>query len=299
MRVLVTGGTGLIGQGLCKEMSAAGHVVTLLTRRASVAGYPSIQWDPDNGKLEGKQLEGFDAIIHLAGEGIGDQRWSVARKEQIVRSRVVSTQLLAKTISQLQSPPKVLISTSAIGYYGDRGDELLTEESGPGRGFLADLCVEWEKAVQPVRDQGIRLVIFRIGVVLSTEGGALAEMLRHYRFGLGGKLGSGRQYWSWIGYDDLIRAIIFALDTDKLAGPVNLVAPNPVTNEQFNQALGAALHRPAIMTAPGFALRLVLGEMADALLLASMRIDAKRLREAGFQFRQAELESTLQSLLST
>jgi uncharacterized protein (TIGR01777 family) len=288
----------LIGQGLGKELSAVGHAVTLLSRRASVAGYPSIQWDPDNGKLEGKQLEGFDAIIHLAGEGIGDQRWSVARKEQIVRSRVASSRLLAKAIGEMHTPPKVLISTSAIGYYGDRGEELLTEESGPGKGFLSDLCVEWEKAVSPVKDRGVRLVIFRIGVVLSTEGGALAEMLRHYRFGLGGKLGSGKQYWSWVGYQDLISAIIFALGTDKLVGPVNLVAPNPVTNAQFNAALGAALHRPAFMTAPGFALRLVLGEMADALLLASMRVDAKRLREAGFRFQQVELESTLKSLLS-
>lgn len=298
MRVMITGGTGLIGQGLCKELAAAGHAVTLLTRRASVAGYPSIQWDPDSGKLEAKQLEGFDAIIHLAGEGIGDQRWSVARKEQIVRSRIVSTQLLAKAIGQMQAPPKVLISTSAIGYYGDRGDELLTEESGPGKGFLSDLCVEWEKAISPVKERSVRLVIFRIGVVLSTEGGALAEMLRHYRFGLGGRLGSGKQYWSWVGYQDLIRAFIFALDNDKLAGSVNLVAPNPVTNAQFNAALGAALHRPAFLAAPGFALRLVLGEMADALLLASMRVDAKRLREAGFPFRQAELESTLQALLT-
>jgi uncharacterized protein (TIGR01777 family) len=298
VRVLVTGGTGLIGQGLGKELSAVGHAVTLLTRRASVAGYPSIQWDPDNGKLEGKQLEGFDAIIHLAGEGIGDQRWSVARKGQIVRSRVASSRLLAKAIGEMHTPPKVLISTSAIGYYGDRGDELLTEESGPGKGFLSDLCVEWEKAVEPVKGRGVRLVIFRIGVVLSTEGGALAEMLRHYQFGLGGKLGSGKQYWSWVGYQDLIRAIFFALDTNKLAGSVNLVAPNPVTNAQFNAALGEALQRPAFMAAPGFVLRLILGEMADTLLLASTRVDAKRLREAKFQFQQPELESTLRSLLS-
>ncbi|MBK7142862.1 MAG: TIGR01777 family protein [bacterium] len=298
MRVLITGGTGLIGTGLQSALISEGHSVVVLTRRPSISGQDSIQWNPESGSLNVRQLEGFDAVVHLAGEGIGDGRWTSARKARIVNSRVVSTRLLSEAIAGLETPPKVLIASSAIGYYGDRGDEMLTEDSDPGSGFLSELCVDWEKAVSPVADRGVRVVNTRIGVVLARNGGALGQMLPIYRLGLGGRLGSGRQFWSWIGFDDLIGGMMFALGNAALSGPVNLVSPHPVRNAEFSDTLARAVHRPAIFPAPAFALRLLLAEMADALLLASMRVAPTRLQGAGYQFKQSSLDSALQALLS-
>lgn len=297
MRVLITGGTGLIGQGVRKQLRAEGADVLILSRKPAVTG-ESIQWDPDAGRIDHSSLEGFDAIIHLAGENIGAGRWTDARKERILRSRVDSTRLLAETIVQLESPPQVVISSSAIGYYGDRGDELLTEESAPGAGFLTDVCVAWENAIQPVVKRGIRTVIPRIGVVLTPEGGALQQMLPLYKFGLGGKLGSGKQYWSWIAFEDVIGGMIFALRSPALNGPVNFVAPHPVTNSEFNSSLASTLHRPAFFAAPRFALRLALGEMADALLLSSMRVSPSKLKQGSYQFAHVELGPALRAILS-
>ncbi len=297
MRVLITGGTGLIGQGVKRQLRAESNEVLILSRKPAVKG-EAIQWDPDTGKIDRSSLEGFDAIVHLAGENIGAGRWTAARKARILKSRVDSTRLLAETIVRLDSPPNVVISSSAVGYYGDRGDELLTEESTPGTGFLTDVCVAWEDAIRPVIDRGIRTVIPRIGVVLTPDGGALQQMLSLYWFGLGGKLGSGKQYWSWIAYSDVINGMIFALGNSSLSGPVNFVAPHPVTNEEFNATLASILHRPAFFAAPRFALRLTLGEMADALLLSSMRVSPSKLLHAGCQFEHPELDDALRAVLS-
>ncbi len=297
MRVLITGGTGLIGQGVKKQLQAEGAEVLILSRKPAVNG-ESIQWDPDAGRIDRSSLEGFNAIVHLAGESIGAGRWTAARKARILKSRVGSTRLLAETIARLESPPQVVVSSSAIGYYGDRGDELLTEQSAAGVGFLTDVCVAWEDAIRPVVERGIRTVIPRIGVVLTPDGGALQQMLPLYKFGLGGKLGSGAQYWSWIAYSDVVKGMTFALRTTSLNGPVNLVAPKPVTNGEFNAKLASILHRPAFFAAPRFALRLVLGEMADALLLSSMRVSPSKLFKAGYQFEHAELDDALRAVLS-
>lgn len=297
MRVLITGGTGLIGQGVRKQLLVEGAEVLILSRKPAVTG-ESIQWDPDAGKIERSSLEGFNAIIHLAGENIGAGRWTAARKARILKSRVESTRLLAETIARLESPPKVVISSSAVGYYGDRGDELLTEESKPGTGFLTEVCLAWEDAIRPVVARGIRTVIPRIGVVLTPDGGALQQMLRLYKLGLGGKLGSGDQYWSWIAYSDVVKGMTFALRSSSVSGPVNLVAPQPVTNGEFNAKLASILHRPAFFAAPRFALRLALGEMADALLLSSMRVSPSKLVQAGYQFEHNELGDALRAVLS-
>lgn len=298
MRILVSGATGLIGRKLSGVLEKEGHTVFALTRRASIGSQASITWDPENGKLDPDQIEGFDAIIHLAGENIGGGRWTDARKALILNSRVKGTRLLCEAIEKLQSPPKVLISSSAIGYYGNRGDELLNEESGPGSGFLSDVCVAWEKATDPAIARGVRVVILRTGIVQTAEGGSLQRMLLPFRFGMGGKFGSGKQWWSWIGIDDVIEVVGFALKSEKLRGPVNLVAPHPITNAEFTKILARVLNRPAIASVPQFVLRLVLGEMADALLFSSARVEPKKLREAGYQFHQAELEPTLRTLLS-
>lgn len=297
MRVLITGGTGLIGQGVRKQLLAEGAEVLVLSRKPAVSG-ESIQWDPDAGQIDRSSLEGFDAIIHLAGENIGAGRWTAARKARILKSRVDSTRLLAETIARLGTPPQVVISSSAIGFYGDRGDELLTEESAPGTGFLTEVCLAWENAIRPVVERGMRTVIPRIGVVLTPDGGALQQMLPLYKLGLGGKLGSGAQYWSWIAYSDVIKGMTFALRNNSLSGPVNLVAPHPVTNGEFNAKLASILHRPAFFAAPRFALRLALGEMADVLLLSSMRVSPSKLVQAGYQFEHNELGDALRAALS-
>jgi uncharacterized protein (TIGR01777 family) len=292
MRVLLSGASGLIGSALARRLAASSEVVRLV-RRDPLSAAKEIRWDPAAGRIEPKQLEGFDAVVHLAGENIGAGRWTAAKKARIRSSRVEGTSLLAKTLAGLNQPPKVLVSASAVGYYGDRGEEKLDESSGPGTGFLAEVCRAWEEAAMTAAEADVRVVLARFGVVLSPEGGALARLLPLFRFGLGGRLGSGRQYMSWIALEDAVGAIAFALENDSLRGPVNVSSPQPVTNREFTQTLGRVLRRPTLLHAPSIALRAVLGEMADEMLLASVRVYPRRLLEAGFSFSKPDLEAAL------
>ncbi|RPI84999.1 MAG: TIGR01777 family protein, partial [Planctomycetaceae bacterium] len=237
----------------------------------------------------------LDAVVHLAGENIAGGRWTPARKGRIRDSRVKGTRMLCDALAQLATPPKVFVSASAIGYYGNRGDEVLSETSPPGSGFLADVCRDWESAVEPLKNKGTRIVNLRFGVILSAKGGALAQMLTPFKLGVGGILGNGRQYMSCLSLDDAVGIIRFALENDSLRGPVNAVCPQPVTNLEFTKALGRTLHRPTIIPLPAFAARLALGELADALLLASARVVPDRLQAAGYSFRHADVESALKA----
>ena len=298
MRILVSGATGLIGSALVRHLTAGGDEVTRLTRAQPRPGEAAIRWDPAAGTLEPADLEGFDAVIHLAGESIAGGRWTAAKKARIRESRVRGTGLLAECLARSTRPPRVLLSASAIGYYGNRGDEDIDEQSPPGSGFLPEVCRDWEAAAQPAEAAGIRLVYLRTGLVLSPAGGALAKMLPPFRLGLGGRIGSGWQYVSWITLHDEVEAIRHAIVTDSLAGPVNLVAPGPVTNRELTRALGRVLRRPALLPAPAFALRIMLGEMAEALLLSGARVLPRRLLDTGFTFRDPELEGALARLLA-
>jgi hypothetical protein len=256
-----------------------------------------IEWDPAAGTIDRAALAGIDAVVHLAGENIAAHRWTEKQKEKIRASRVDGTRLLAETLVAMNPRPRVWVCASAIGFYGDRGDEQLDEASRPGEGFLPDVCEQWEGATRPAADAGIRVVNVRSGVVLSPAGGALKMMLPPFRLGVGGRLGSGRQYMSWIGLDDAIGAIQYALLTDSLHGPVNLVSPQPVTNYEFTKTLGRVLGRPTIFPVPAPLARLAFGEMADALLLASARVHPAKLLTSGYKFRHGELESALRHLL--
>ena len=295
MNVLVTGSTGLIGSALVLSLTAGGHGVRRLVR--SQAGEGAVRWDPEAGALDTAALEGMDAAVHLAGENIAARRWTAEQKARIRDSRVKGTRLLCEALARLAQPPKTLICASAIGYYGDRGDEVLREESAPGTGFLPEVCRAWEGAADPARQKGIRVVHLRFGVVLSAAGGALGKMLFPFRMGVGGVLGSGGQYMSWIALDDAAGAIHHALATGALEGPVNGVSPHPVTNQEFTKTLGRALRRPTIFPMPAFAARIAFGEVADALLLASARVEPGRLLATGYAFRYPDLEGALRHLL--
>ena len=294
MNVLVSGATGLIGSALIPELEAGGHRVTRLTRSSRSA--EDIRWDPDAGTMEG-DLEGTEVVVHLAGESIAEGRWTQEKKRRIVESRQKGTRLLAERIAGLQAPPSVMVSASAIGYYGDRGNELLTEESESGDLFLSRVCQEWEAAAQPAREAGVRVVHPRFGIVLSTKGGALGTTLPIFKLGGGGKIGSGRQYWSWVSLDDVVGAIVHAIQTDDLSGPVNVTAPDPPTNAEYTRVLGRVLGRPTFFTVPAPAARIALGGMADELLLASARVEPATLQETGYQYRHPELEGALRHLL--
>ena len=296
-RVAITGASGLIGGRLAPLLIQHGYVVQPLVRRAPRPGSREIRWDPETGVMDTEALDGVDAVVHLAGKSIAAGRWSPALKREIRDSRSGPTRLLCEALARLPRPPRVLVSASAIGYYGHRGDELLTENSPPGTDFLAGVCQAWEEATAPAEAAGIRVAHLRIGVVLAAEGGALGKVLPLFRAGLGGPLGSGRQWWSWISLTDLTRAIQFLIETD-VAGAVNGTAPHPVTNAEWTRAVAAELHRPAILPAPAFALRLVLGELADALALTSARVQPVRLLEAGFQFRHPHLPEALRDELA-
>jgi uncharacterized protein (TIGR01777 family) len=300
VRVAITGSTGLVGSGVVTVLSSAGHEVVRLIRRVPAPGEKGVlRWDPEKGEIDSAGLEGLDAVVHLAGENIASGRWNAARKAAIGDSRVNGTRLLCEALAGLARPPKALVCASAIGYYGDRGEELLTEESPPGTGFLAEVSREWEAASEPAVRKGIRVVTLRIGVVLSPNGGALSRMLPLFRAGLGGVIGNGRQYVSWIALDDLVGIVLQALQSRELRGPVNAVAPVPVTNRELTEALGKVLSRPTLLPVPAFALRLSVGrEMADALLLASARVVPRRLEEAGYRFRFPELPAALCHLLA-
>ncbi len=297
MKIMVTGSSGLIGSALVPLLTTGGHQVTRLVRTQPKSGVEEIQWDPSTGRIDPVGLEGADAVVHLAGENIASGRWTPEQKAKIRDSRVEGTHALCEALSQLTHPPKTLLCASAIGYYGDRGGELLQETSPPGTGFLAEVCRAWEAATAPAKEKGMRVVHLRFGMVLSTTGGALAKMLLPFKLGVGGIVGNGRQYWSWITLDDTIGAIHHALMTDTLHGPVNVVAPHPVTNYEFTKTLGRVLNRPTLFPVPAFAARLAFGEMADALLLASTRVAPTQLSATGYVFRYPELEGALRHLL--
>ncbi|MSR83925.1 MAG: TIGR01777 family protein [Candidatus Latescibacteria bacterium] len=295
MKILVTGSGGLIGAALVQSLRTQGNEVCCL-KRGTTNG-DGIGWDPEAGRLDAGALEGLDAVVHLAGENIAAGRWTPERKQRILASRVQGTQLLSERLASLTRRPSVLICASAVGYYGDCGTEELGEDSPPGRGFLAGVCRAWEEAAEPARAAGMRTARLRFGMVLSAEGGALARMLPPFRLGLGGRIGSGRQYLSWISLDDAVRALGHLLDRQDLSGPFNAVSPHPCTNAEFTRALGKVLHRPAVCPVPAWALRLALGEMADELLLASTRAMPRRLLESRFRFEHPGLEDTLRYLL--
>ncbi|HTZ07565.1 MAG TPA: TIGR01777 family oxidoreductase [Acidimicrobiales bacterium] len=297
MRVIVTGSTGLIGRSLTGALRARGDEVVGLVRRAP-QGAGEARWDPAAGQLDPALLEGADGVVHLAGAGIGDRRWTAGRRREIVASRVDSTALVARTLARLERPPEVLVSASAVGWYGDRGDEELTEESGAGTGFLAEVCQAWEEATGEAAAAGRRVVRLRSGVVLSASGGALRRQLPLFRLGLGGRLGDGRQWLSWIAVDDEVGIILHALEDRSLAGAVNATAPAPVTNREFTAALGAVLHRPTVAAVPRAALRLALGpELAAEMVLASQRVLPSRVVAAGYRFRHATVDAALRAVL--
>lgn len=295
-KVVITGSTGLVGSALVEQLRDAGWTVLRAVRRPA-SDASEVSWDPKNDAIEQEKVEGVDAVVHLAGENISGHRWTDSFKQRILHSRTKGTLLVSEALAKLENPPRVFCCASAIGYYGDRGDELLVEDSPPGDDFLAKVCQQWEAACQPARDAGIRVVNTRIGVILSPDGGALKTMLTPFKLGAGGVLGSGRQYMSWVALDDVISAIQCALDRPQLSGPVNLTSPNPVTNREFTKTLGSVLSRPTIVPMPAFGARLAFGEMADALLLASTRVEPRELQSAGFEFRFPQLENALQHLL--
>ena len=296
MNILLTGSTGLIGSELGSHLSENRHHVMRLVRRAQ-PGANEISWDPASGTLDVRALEGLDAVVHLAGESIASGRWTAGKKRRIRDSRIQGTQLLARSLSSLFDPPRVFVSVSAIGYYGDRGEEQLAEESEAGRGFLPELCRDWEGATHAALIRGIRVVILRLGMVLSAKGGALSKMLPIFRSGIGARMGNGRQYVSWIAIDDLIGVIDHAIFNESLHGLVNAVSPNAVTNLEFSQALGRVLSRPVRFALPSSALRLLFGKMANEVLLSSARVFPARLAQSGFKFQFPELESALRHIL--
>lgn len=297
-KILFSGASGLIGASLVRAAEAE-RIQTLQLIRREPRKPEEISWNPQAGQpvRDLALLERLDAAIHLSGANISAQRWNAARKREIVESRVGSTRALLKVLMALKQPPATLLCASATGIYGERGDEILDEESPPGEGFIADTCRAWEAEASAASEAGIRVVHLRFGVVLAAEGGALGRMLPVFRLGLGGNLGSGRQWMSWIALNDVVRAIFYILDAGALRGPLNIIAPNPVTNAEFTRALGRSLHRPAMIPVPRFALRLAFGEMADEVLLASTRAVPDRLLQAGFTFELPNLDSALKAIL--
>jgi len=293
-RVLVTGASGSIGTALLPSLKAAGYSVTRMVR-GTAAGADQIVWDPAQ-PVAPESVLGFEAVIHLAGESVVG-RWSEAKKARIRDSRVLGTRHLSQALAKASQPPTVLVSASATGFYGDRGEETLSENSASGKGFLASVCREWEAATEPAAKAGIRTANIRIGVVLSGTGGALKQMLTPFRLGLGGNIGNGRQWMSWIHVQDLVRAIHHTLKTDRLSGPVNLVSPNPVRNSEFTKTLGAVLVRPTMFPMPAFVARTVFGQMADELLLASQRVEPAKLAASGYSFQFQDLRSALDEIL--
>lgn len=296
MNILVTGSTGLVGSAVVSFLTTGGHRVLRLVR-GSVRGPEEVGWDPHTGTIDSAKLEGLDGVVHLAGENIATGRWNGAKKARIRDSRVNGTRLLSETLAKLERKPRVLVSASAIGFYGDRGDEVLTENSAPGSSFLSEVCRQWEAATQPAKDAGIRVVHLRIGVVLTPRGGALAKMLTPFKLCAGGIVGNGKQFWSWIALDDVVGAVHHALTQEELSGPVNAVAPDALTNRDFTKILGKVLRRPTIAPLPAFVVKLLLGEMGQELLLASTRVVPLRLQQTGYQFRCPTLEVALRHML--
>ena len=297
MNILVTGATGLVGTALVSRLKGSGHSVVPL-RRTAVSSGSGPTWNPESGQVHLDAAGSLDAVVHLAGENIA-QRWTPAAKARIRASRVDATRLLSEALARAPQPPRALVCASATGVYGDRGAEVLDEHSDRGSGFLAEVCQAWEAATAPARDRGIRVVHLRLGIVLARQGGALARMLPLFRLGLGGRLGSGRQYWSWITLEDLVRVVELALLDGALSGAVNAVAPEAATNAGFTAALARALHRPAFLPVPALFVRAVLGEMGREALLASARVRPARLLEAGFSFRFPDLDAAFGHVLAS
>ena len=294
MRVLLSGSSGFVGNAVRDRLVNRGDRVEPLVRGNPTEG---VLWDPASGRFDTAAAEGADAVVHLAGENIASGRWNAARKHAIYQSRVAGTRLLASGLAAGARPPNVLVSASAIGFYGNRGEEEMTEASASGTGFLADVCRDWESAAEPAASAGIRVVHLRIGLVLSPKGGAFAQMLPMFRLGLGGKIGDGRQWMSWITLHDLVRVIELALDDTSVRGPLNAVAPEPVRNAEFTERLASAVARPAMLPIPAFALRLILGEMADEMLLASSRVIPKVLNDRSFRFESSTIDDAFRALL--
>jgi len=292
MKILITGATGLIGNSLQKVLRGRGHEL-LFASRKEPRNDSWVQWDYDNGFSDPEKLEGVDVVIHLAGESISGLRWTDEKKRAIRDSRVLGTRNVVDTISSLKQRPGTLISASAIGFYGDRGDDEMTETSPPGKSFLAEVCREWEAEARRAEDSGVRTVILRTGIILSKDGGALGTMLTPFKLGLGGVIGSGKQWMSWVSLDDHLAVIDYAIENEKIRGAVNSVSPNPVTNEEFTFAMGEVLYRPTFIPVPEFAVHLAFGEMGDALLLDSTRVVPKRLTDAGFEFKYPDLKKAL------
>ncbi|MGB7293867.1 MAG: TIGR01777 family oxidoreductase [Thermodesulfobacteriota bacterium] len=296
MKVLITGSTGLIGSSLIPFLSTGGHSITCLKRDKSKIGENDLYWNSEKREIDTSKLQGFDAVVHLSGENVAG-RWTDEKKAKIEDSRVKSTRLLSNTLSKLKKKPAVLVCASAIGFYGDRDDEILTEDSQAGKGFLADVSKKWEAATAVASKAGIRVVNLRLGVVLSPRGGALEKMLLPFRVGLGGKVGSGRQWMSWVSIHDVIGATYHAINNDSLEGPVNAVSPKPVTNLEFTNVLGNVLKRPTFFTVPSLLLRALFGEMADETLLSSTRVMPSKLLSSGYEFQFTDLEASLRNLL--
>jgi len=296
MRIAVTGSTGLVGSALVEALKTNGDAVSRIMREQRKLGPDDVFWNPDTAYVDTPKLDGADAIVHLAGATISE-RWTPEQKRYIHSSRLRGTQLIAEAARAMMRPPQVLVSASAVGWYGDRGEEILHEGSQPGKGFLAEVCRDWEAATEVASRAGIRVVHVRLGIVLSRKGGALSKMLFPFQMGIGGKLGSGKQYMSWIALEDAVGAFRYALETPSIKGAVNAVAPNAATNLQFTKALGRVLGRPTIAPLPAFMVKVIFGEMGESLLLASQRVEPARLLAEGYQFLYPQLESALRRAL--
>lgn len=295
MKIAIAGSSGLVGSALIPILQSDGSQITRLVRSSPKPG--EIEWHPNQDKVSALSLEGFEAIINLAGENIAGGRWTDDQKRKIRDSRMNGTHLLSEAIAQMKSKPRVFICASATGIYGDRDDETLDEQSESGGGFLAGVCREWEQATQPASKAAVRVVNLRMGPILAREGGMLSKLLTPFKMGMGGKVGSGKQYISWVALDDAVNAIKLAIDDESIHGPINIVSPNPVTNEEFTKTLGHVLNRPTALAMPAFAARLAFGEMADEMLLASQRVLPKRLTQAGFQFQYPTLENAMRKYI--
>ena len=296
MKIAIAGASGLVGAAISPQLEADGHAIVRLVRNSPKGD--EIEWHPNHDSIAPEKLEGFDTIINLAGENIAEGRWTDEKKKKIHDSRVHGTHLLSEVIAKLTNKPRAFLCASATGIYGDRGDEILDEQSESGGGFLAGVCREWEKATEPAHRAGVRVVNLRFGPILARAGGMLEKMLTPFKMGLGGKIGSGKQFISWVGIEDSVAAMKLALNDESIHGPLNVVSPAPVTNERFTRTLGEVLSRPTVMAMPAFAARLAFGEMADEMLLVSQKVMPKKLQAAGFQFVYSDLETALQHYVS-
>jgi hypothetical protein len=297
MQILVSGSTGLVGRALVSHLEAAGHEITPLVRPETSNAEGGIPWEPSSGAIDESRLEGFDAAVHLAGESI-NQRWTDAAKRRIRESRVQGTRLLAGALAELDDPPSVLVSSSAVGYYGDRGDTWLEEDADPGDLFISEVCQRWEEESRAAAENGVRVVNLRTGIVLSDEGGALPQMLPPFKFGLGGQLGSGDQYMSWVTRDDVVHIVEHVIETESIEGPVNVCTPEPVTNGTFTETLGAVLGRPTVLWVPAFGVRVMFGQMGEELLLASARMRPAKLEATGYTWEYPALKPALEHVLN-